>query len=269
MSIHLLECAANLDLPASTKLALMAFADSADQYTNLALPGLDQVKRWSGLRSDSRAKEVVADLTTRGLLLKHRGGRRGRRAEYVVFPNGCCEQHPPRPGNENVLGNLGSAVPDPSPLGKAAVPDPIDFDQFGSAPPDPNTLNGAGKGPAHRTPSLTKELTPLTPRHVGGNPATPEHPPMADAVARPPCPRHPSGKQPNCRGCRTTPRQVHADETATRRASDRAQTQALIEAERQAKATATSVTAPGVRTLVQSTRQQIRHNRTLSGASTA
>lgn len=44
MSIHLLECAARTPLPAAKKLALMAFADSADDRTGIGLPGLEDRK---------------------------------------------------------------------------------------------------------------------------------------------------------------------------------------------------------------------------------
>lgn len=95
MSIHHVECAALTSLPASTKLVLMAFADSADKDTRLAFPGLDNVMAWSGLRK-SRALEVTSGLVKQGYLVRTGGSNATgprRRAEYLVFPAGCCLQH--------------------------------------------------------------------------------------------------------------------------------------------------------------------------------
>lgn len=94
MSTHLLIAAAYLeDLPQGTKLALMAVADSADEHTLLSAPGLPKVRAWSGL-SKSQALAVIATLAKPadqgglGLIQRVEAGRLGRRASFLVFPNG-------------------------------------------------------------------------------------------------------------------------------------------------------------------------------------
>lgn len=147
MSNHLIDCAAETDLPASKKLALMACADSADRDSHIALPGLDMIMRWSGL-GKSRALEVIAELCDEGYLRRVSAARRGHRAEFLVFAAiECCAMHEPADGN-------GSAQPDPK-LGSAR-PDP---NPKGSARPDPKRANGSDKGSdkgsdSYRTPSF-------------------------------------------------------------------------------------------------------------------
>jgi hypothetical protein len=215
LSIHLLECAANLQLPASTKLALMAFADSADRHTHIALPGLDQVQTWSGL-GRSRAAEVVSDLVDLGLLKKHRSGHRGRRAEYVVFPEGCCDEHRREPEEASDVADpieeKGSGEPDSSSVIGSAGPDPIHAEEpNGSAGPDAFTEKGSGKGPTATGPLPSYvTTTPPSPRTAGG-----------DRCAKP-------GPKPhaNCRGCGTTNRQLaeqrNRDAEAERRRAEQA-----------------------------------------------
>lgn len=94
MSDHLVDCAARQNLPAAKKLALMCFADSADRFSRVGFPGLEDVQQWSGL-SRRGALRVTAELVMDGLLTKRSSGHRGHRAEYVVFPDGCCDKHQP------------------------------------------------------------------------------------------------------------------------------------------------------------------------------
>lgn len=95
MSIHLLEQAALLKLQPSTKLAFMAFCDSADKDTGMAFPGMDQVLLWAGV-GKSRGHEIVAELIEMGLLARMSAGRRGRRAEFRVYEQiACCPLHEP------------------------------------------------------------------------------------------------------------------------------------------------------------------------------
>lgn len=143
VSIHLLEQAALLKLPPSTKLGFMAFCDSADKVTGIAIPGIEQVLTWAGV-GKSQGYEIIAELVKLGLLKRVTEGRRGRRAEYRVFDQvACCALHKP----------FGSATPD-----KSATPDP----KLGSATPeesdtaDPNSpvrvRLGSGLGPAQTGP---------------------------------------------------------------------------------------------------------------------
>lgn len=167
MAIHLTECAALSELPASKKLVLMACADSADKDTRIALPGFDNIVRWSGLKR-SRAMEVIAELVAEGYLVRRSSGRAGRRAEFYVFPAGCCAMHGPLP-----LLRSGSAQPDPaaaapeSPSGTpsaSATPDPV-----GSAGPDAQPeVQGPEVGPVWTGPLPSSEVLPPQPPTLSG-----------------------------------------------------------------------------------------------------
>jgi hypothetical protein len=88
VSIHAMIAAAYLeDLEPSTRLILMATADSCDEQTRVAAPGLPKLRAWSGL-SKSQVLKIIAKLETDGLLTQTAKGNRGRRAEWRVFPNG-------------------------------------------------------------------------------------------------------------------------------------------------------------------------------------
>lgn len=88
MSTHLLIAAMYLeDLPQGRKLVLAAIADSADEHTLEAAPGLPKLRAWSGL-SKSAALAQVKALEDSGLVQRIEAGRLGRRAVYRVFPAG-------------------------------------------------------------------------------------------------------------------------------------------------------------------------------------
>jgi hypothetical protein len=88
MSTHLLIAAAYLEgLPQGRKLVLMAIADSADEHTLEAAPGLPKLRAWSGL-GKSQALAIVAQLVDGKYLERLEAGRLGRRAVYRVFPLG-------------------------------------------------------------------------------------------------------------------------------------------------------------------------------------
>lgn len=160
MSIHLLECAARrTDLPAATKLALMCLADSASSQTRIAFPGLDEVMTWSGL-SRSRSLVVLGDLVDAGLLARHKRGHRGRRAEFVVFPDGCCDAHPMPVDDPDDDEEKGSRQQDSSSVKGSRPQDPK---SFGSGQQDPFSEKGSRLGPASKTPSPTPTTNPPTP----------------------------------------------------------------------------------------------------------
>jgi hypothetical protein len=92
MSVHLVSCAAESALRPAEKLVLMCFADSASKETGVAYPGLDDVMTWSTL-GKRQTLAVIAKLVDGGFLQRRGGAHRGRRAEFLVFPNGCCPQH--------------------------------------------------------------------------------------------------------------------------------------------------------------------------------
>lgn len=184
MAIHLLECAATSTLPPSKKLALMALADDADKITRIGSVGLEGIMAWSGLKK-SRALAVLAELVTEGYIRRHQAGRIGRRAEFVVFPAGCCALHGPvKPGS-------GQADPVGNGSGGSGTADPS-----GSSPADPKEeVEGPKEGPVEGPTAsgplpipLSKE--PPNPRTAGGcNPDKPLH-------------------EHGCRACGTSPRQI-------------------------------------------------------------
>lgn len=88
MSTHLLIAASYLeDLPPSTKLVLMAVADSGDEHTLESAPGLPKLRAWSGL-GKRQALNVVRQLEAAGYLEQTVAAARGRRAVWRVFPAG-------------------------------------------------------------------------------------------------------------------------------------------------------------------------------------
>ncbi|MFI6054096.1 helix-turn-helix domain-containing protein [Streptomyces violascens] len=95
MSIQLMIAAAYLPpdvLSQSQKLALMKIADSADDETRLARPGLTRLAAWVGV-TDKRAITIVTELIAKGLVERVETGKAGRSAVYRVFPLGA----PPTP----------------------------------------------------------------------------------------------------------------------------------------------------------------------------
>ena len=217
MSGHLIGCVKPIqDLGASQKLALTAFADSADDRTHIGFPGYEGVQEWAVV-SRARAAELIRDLVQLGYLKPHKRGRRGQRAEYIVFPDGCCELHRTpveEPGVDAaqlaaaagvtvdqihaVLTALASDAPDPVSVNGSDVPDPNpQIEPIGSEPSDANP----GKGPerVHGSRSNPDAFTPSS--------TTSPHPPPASRQGR--CPAHPNGRA-NCRMCGTTPRQLAA-----------------------------------------------------------
>lgn len=191
MAIHFLECAAHTDLTPSKKLALMAIADDADKTTRIGSAGLEAIMAWSGLKK-SRALEVIAELVTDGYLRREKGGRIGRRAEFVVFPDGCCALHGPvRPGSD---------VADPQvPTSGSESPDPS-----GSDGPDPQSeVEGPEEGPIEGPTAtgplpISLSLNTPNPRKAGAcNPDEPIH-------------------ERGCRACGTSPRQIAERERRAR-----------------------------------------------------
>lgn len=241
MSGHLIGCVKRLTgLPKGHKLGLVAFADSADDRTHIGFPGPEGVMDWADV-GRSQAFDIIRDLVEWGYLRQHKRGHRGQRAEYVVFPGGCCDLHraPVEEPDVDVaalakaagvdeaqarlmLAALGSTLPakESSPAGPnhegkgPASPDPIDREH--STPGD-NPGDDPRKGPesvrgSRSTPdAFTTSTTPLTPASGGTG-----------------CARHPNSPGANCRGCGTTQRQrADAQRRAAaeaRRLADQAET---------------------------------------------
>lgn len=92
MSVHLVTCAAQLPLRSTEKLILLCLAENANAKDSVAFPGMEGLMRWSGL-SDARVYQVLKALQELRLIEQIGRGHRGRAAEFVVFPYGCCEAH--------------------------------------------------------------------------------------------------------------------------------------------------------------------------------
>lgn len=266
MSGHLIGCVKKVQqLPTSHKLALVAFADSADDRTHIGFPGYEGVQEWAGV-SRGRAAELIRDLTTWGYLRQHKRGHRGQRAEYVVFPDGCCDVHrtpaaEPPVDLEQLAAAAGVTVDQARQMVAVMGGTPLDPDEgsstekgsdaldamsgHGSDAPDPitdpspepvdNTPSGDGKGPerVHGSRSNADAFTPSS--------TSPLPPPASRQGGR--CPAHPDGHS-NCRGCGTTPRQRAA---AEKRAADEARRAAAKAKRRQERATGRITPAPAKR----------------------
>lgn len=208
MSVHLIECAAELQLPPALKLALLCFADSGSQDGRIAKPGLDNLMRWTGLKK-SRALEVVKHLQELQLLTAHRAAHRGQRAEYIVFPNGCCDRHGKASATAlSVVEDaaIAQVAPLTSTSKKGSGPaDPFSDDSIstGSGPADPVPTNGSdpdpGKGPAddEKGSDPRPEKGPASTLKTG---ALQVLPPKAELQER-----TPTGHQPTELTTRTTP----------------------------------------------------------------
>lgn len=86
------------------KLVLMKIADSADDQSRLARPGLERMVAWAGV-GEKQVITVVTELVGLGLVERVEVGRVGRRAEYRVFPYGV----PPIPSTEELIERRRSA----------------------------------------------------------------------------------------------------------------------------------------------------------------
>lgn len=153
------------NLPASTKLVLLAVADSCDEQTRESAPGLPKIRAWSGLKR-SQALAVVADLCrdvpgTRPAYLEHVGkGRVGRRAVYRVFPQGV----PAIPKPEEVVARFERSSP---PVDNSVEKGPADWTLDLEEGPISAIEGPAQTGPLHASTSVSSARretpTPLRP----------------------------------------------------------------------------------------------------------
>lgn len=217
------------------KAVLMKIADSADDQTRLARPGLERMMAWAGV-GEKTVVTVVTQLVGLGLVERVTVGRVGLRAEYRVFPYGV----PPIPSTEELIERrlaqqrapknprLARNTPRRKPSAaarterdvaarekaRAAAEAAADSglpqgnpgsDQGRVAVGEPSELpQGNRAGSPRETPSLPRSSSSLP------NPPTPtaeaaEERGAAGAQQRAGCPKH---QQPvaNCRGCGTNPR---------------------------------------------------------------
>lgn len=210
MSIHALIAAAYLeDLSPSTKLALMAIADSSDEQTRESAPGLPKVRAWSGLKR-SQALAIVAELChatdTRPRYLEHVAkGRVGRRAVYRVFPDGV----PVIPRPEEVVARFERSSP---PVEKSGEEGPADWTLPLEEGPISPVEGPAQTGPLHASTSVSsaRDLSgpdqPATPSRASGFPGARPAAERPDPRTQPgyytqPCPLHPDQPAGGCGRC--------------------------------------------------------------------
>lgn len=151
------------DLNPAQRLILMAIADSSDEQTREAAPGLPKLRAWSGL-GRSQTLATVAFLSspteTRGPYLEHLAhGRIHRRAVYRVFPDGVPAI--PHPDEVKARYEL------PTPVDKPVQEGPEDWTLDYQEGPE-NTQEGpAQTGPLHASTSVSSarrdEPTPSRP----------------------------------------------------------------------------------------------------------
>ncbi|MCR8573063.1 helix-turn-helix domain-containing protein [Streptomyces sp. Isolate_219] len=239
MSIHMMVAAAYLPkevINKTQKLVLMKIADSADDQSRLARPGLDRMVAWAGV-GEKQVITVVTELVGLGLIERVEVGRVGRRAEYRVFPYGV----PPIPSTEELIERRRLAQRAPkNPLlarqvqrRKPSTPARTQGDvaareaarAAAGAPPESGLRQGnPGEGEARvaegepdrfpqgncagspaETPSLPSPSSslPFPPTPTAGAAGEPG----TDAEEQPStgCPKHPAPVD-NCRGCGTNPR---------------------------------------------------------------
>lgn len=92
MGQHLYSVAATLPLPPVEKLVLLCMADDAPDKTRIAAPGMATLAAWTG-RNERNTAAAVARLIGKGWIANHVRGRKGTRARWIVFPEGCCDRH--------------------------------------------------------------------------------------------------------------------------------------------------------------------------------
>lgn len=302
MSGHLIGCAGALEriqitndddqvveieLPTSHKLALLAFADSGDDRTHIGFPGEEGVMKWA-VCSRGRAYELIRDLVSWGLLAQHKRGRRGQRAEYVVFPGGCCDLHRPQAEETVVIDpeqlaaaagvsvdqarKILAAMGETSPVDHVDVQDAateVETTELASGAPD--AMSGTVSDAPDANPLGVPEQAPEAVDNPGKGPDSVQRS-RSNANAFTPskespypagkpagsCASHPNGHA-NCRDCGTSPR---ARREATRReaaAAARAAAKARTERERQARLTGSIPSDdPAVQQRLQTVRDQIR-----------
>ncbi|MFJ2198998.1 helix-turn-helix domain-containing protein [Streptomyces violaceusniger] len=252
MSIQLMVVAAYLPkevINTTQKLVLMKIADSADDQTRLARPGLERMMAWAGV-GEKQVITVVTQLVGLGLVERVTIGRVGRRAEYRVFPHGV----PPIPSTEELIERRRAAQRAPTnprlarktsrrkPSSAARTQQDVAAreETRASAEPGPepglpqgNPDSARGRVAAGKPSGLPQGNRAGSPGETPSLPSSSSslpHPPTptADAAGEPGagrgaqqragCPKH-AEPVANCRGCGTNPRAGR--EEARREAADR------------------------------------------------
>ncbi|MFI9391876.1 helix-turn-helix domain-containing protein [Streptomyces bauhiniae] len=249
MSIHMMVAAGYLPkevINKTQRLVLMKIADSADDQTRLARPGLERMMAWAGV-GEKTVVTVVTELVGLGLVERVTVGRVGVRAEYRVFPYGV----PPIPSTEELIERrraqqrapknprLARKSPRRKPSAAARTQQDVAAREEGRAASDSGLPQGNPESDQGRV--AVGEPSGLPQGNRAGSPReTPSLPPSSSSLPNPPtptvdaargpgaaqgaqkpigCPQH---EQPvaNCRGCGTNPRAGR--EEVRREAADQA-----------------------------------------------
>ncbi|MFE0130142.1 helix-turn-helix domain-containing protein [Streptomyces sp. NPDC059037] len=252
MSIHMMVAAAYLPkevINQTQKAVLMKIADSADDQTRLARPGLERMMAWAGV-GEKQVITVVTQLVGLGLVERVTIGRVGRRAEYRVFPYGV----PPIPSTEELSERRRAAQRAPKnprlarkagrrkPSSAARTQQDVAAREEGRAAAEAASETGLPQGNPDPAPGRVAAGEPrgLPQENRAGSPGeTPSLPPSSCSLPIPPtptadaagepragrgaqqrtgCPKHAEPVR-NCRGCGTNPRARR--EEARRDAADR------------------------------------------------
>jgi hypothetical protein len=88
-----MQCAAPVELDnPRLKIAFLCLAESGQGPDRIARPGFATLAKWTGV-GRSQVYKLIGDLIELQLVARHAPGYRRHTAEFVVFPNGCCEVH--------------------------------------------------------------------------------------------------------------------------------------------------------------------------------
>ncbi|WP_406349608.1 hypothetical protein OHB10_32285 [Streptomyces sp. NBC_01597] len=252
MSIQLMVVAAYLPkevINTTQKLVLMKIADSADDQTRLARPGLERMMAWAGV-GEKRVITIVTELVGLGLVERVTIGRVGLRAEYRVFPYGV----PPIPSTEELIERRRAAQRAPTnprlarktarrkPSSAARTQRDVAAREKARAAVEAASEAGLPQGNPASAPGrvAVREPSGLPQGNRAGSPGeTPSLPPSSSSLPNPPTPTADAAGEPgagrgaqqragcpkhaepvaNCRGCGTNPRAGR--EEARREAADR------------------------------------------------
>lgn len=210
MSIHAMIAAAYLeDLDPSERLVLMAVADSCDEQTRIAAPGLPKLRAWSGV-SKSQVLRLIVKLEGRRYLHQTRQGNRGRRAEWQVFPDGV----PPIPHPDEVAARYetpSTPVDNPVELGSTDAPLIDEMGRMdpgvGSHPSDPFISSTSVSSARATTAGPSRPVDDAPPaRSTSGfpgarKPAEQPDPRTSRGHYTQPCPFHPDQPAGGCGRC--------------------------------------------------------------------
>lgn len=162
MSTHLVTCAAQVNLKPSEKLVLLCLAENANSKDSRAFPGMATLRTWTGL-GDASIYRILSRLEEFGLIEQVGAGFRGRAAEFLVLPFGCCEAHGKDPINKGAVDpedpwNGSHPVEAPDPCGNSHTVEA--FSEKASHLRAESLSSETPKGRTHATPTKYPPRTP-------------------------------------------------------------------------------------------------------------